>query len=121
MKYLIFFISVSLIFSCKKNTDTAPVTPPPPGVSENFNYGSTNINGLAILPFKNVNRNPAIKVKFSVPVSRASATQKISITENAGALVGSSISFENNDSTVSIIPQTSLQFLTRYKVKIDAG
>lgn len=121
MKYLVFVLSVSLIFSCKKNGTPITVTPTPPNVSENFNFVSTDINGVGILPFKNVNRNPSIKIKFSVPVSRTSAAQKILITENAGATVNSNISFENNDSTVLIIPQNQLQFVTRYKIKVDAS
>ena len=123
MKILLLFLPVLMFVSCKK-TDTSPIVnppPPPPGVNENFSYVSTAINGVATLPFKNISRTPAVRVRFSVPISRTSAAQKIMITELNGATVGSSVNFDNGDSTVLISPQTGLQFLTRYKIKIDAG
>lgn len=118
-----FFVAIILlsIFSCKKNDNGNTVVTPPPLNGENFNYISTTINAVAILPFKNIQRNPSIKITFSVPVSRTSAAQKITLTENAGAAVASNVSFENSDSTVLISSQNLLQFLTRYKIKIDAG
>ena len=121
MKNIFVLIILLNIFSCKKNDNSNSVVTPPPTSAETFNYISTSINGTAILPFKNVQRNPIIKIKFSVPLNRTSATQKIFITENAGASIASNIIFENNDSTVLISSQNLLQFLTRYKIKIDAG
>ena len=121
MKNIFVLIILLNIFSCKKSDNSNSVVTPPPTSTETFNYISTSINGAAILPFKNVQRNPIIKIKFSVPLNRTSATQQIFITENAGASIASNIIFENNDSTVLISSQNLLQFLTRYKIKIDAG
>lgn len=117
MKYLLVFLSLVMVFSCKKTDSTTTVTPPP--VAENFSYQSITINGVTILPFKNISRNPFVRVKFTVPVSRSSASQKISITDLAGATITSVVNFDNGDSTVLISPQSALQFLTRYKIKID--
>ena len=117
MKYLLVSLSLVLVFSCKKADSTTTVTPPP--VAENFSYQSTTINGAFILPFKNISRNPAARVKFTVPVSRNSASQKVSITDLAGSTITSIVNFDNGDSTVLISPQSPLQFLTRYKIKID--
>lgn len=108
-----------MVFSCKKTDSTTTVTPPP--VNENFSYQSTTINSVTIQPFKNVSRNPSVRVKFSVPVSRNSASQKVSITDLAGATITSVVNFDNGDSTVLISPQNALQFLTRYKIKIDGA
>ena len=123
MKSLLLFLPVLMFVSCKKTDPSSIVNPPPPppGVNENFSYVSTAINGVATLPFKNISRTPAVRVRFSVPINRTSATQKIMITDLNGATVGSSVNFDNGDSTVLISPQTGLQFLTRYKIKIDAG
>ena len=117
MKYLLVSLSLIMVFSCKKTDSTTTVTPPP--VTENFSYQSTTINGVTILPFKNISRNPFVRVKFTVPVSRNSASQKVSITDLAGATITSVVNFDNGDSTVLISPQSALQFLTRYKIKID--
>ena len=117
MKYLLVSLSLVMVFSCKKTDSTTTVTPPP--VTENFSYQSTTINGVTILPFKNISRNPFVRVKFTVPVSRNSASQKVSITDLAGATITSVVNFDNGDSTVLISPQSALQFLTRYKIKID--
>lgn len=119
MKYLLVSLSLVLVFSCKKNDSTTTVTPPP--VTENFSYQSTTINGVTIQPFKNISRNPSVRVKFTVPVSRSSASQKVSITDLAGATITSVVNFDNGDSTVLISPQSALQFLTRYKIKIDGS
>ena len=121
MKYFIYCLPVLMFVSCKKTDPSSIVNPPPPGITENFSYVSTAINGVATLPFKNISRTPAVRVRFSVPINRTSATQKIMITDLNGATVGSSVNFDNGDSTVLISPQTGLQFLTRYKIKIDAG
>ena len=122
MKILLLYLPVLMFVSCKKTDPSSIVNPPPPpGITENFSYVSTAINGVATLPFKNISRTPAVRVRFSVPISRTSAAQKIMITELNGATVGSSVNFDNGDSTVLISPQTGLQFLTRYKIKIDAG
>lgn len=117
MKYLLVSLSLVMVFSCKKTDSTTTVTPPP--VNENFSYQSTTINSVTIQPFKNISRNPSVRVKFSVPVSRSSASQKVSITDLAGATITSVVTFDNGDSTVLISPQNALQFLTRYKIKID--
>ena len=121
MKYLLYCLPVFVFFSCKKTDTTTSATPPPPSVAENFNYVSTTINGISFFPFKNINRNPVVRVKFSVPISRISAPQKVTLTDAIGAAVGALINFDNGDSTILISPQSTLQFLTRYKIKVDAG
>jgi len=123
MKYLIVCLPLLMVFSCKKAETTSTVNPPPPppGVSESFSYVSTSINGTAILPFKNVSRNPAVRIKFSVPISRASAAQKVSLTSISGTPITATVNFDNGDSSIVLSPQSDLQFLTRYKIRIDAG
>ena len=121
MKYLVSCLLIIQLVSCKKNDGSTTVNPPPPGVLETFNYQSTGINAIAFQPFKNIPQNPIVKIKFSAPVSRTSAAQRIGIFNMGNVLINTTINFENNDSSVLITPQSALQFLTRYRIKVDGG
>ncbi len=119
MKYVSFCLVVLLFFSCKKSDSGSSTTATPD--NENFVYNNTIIDNITALPFYNVATQAIIKVNFSVPVNQTSATQKIMLTTTTGTAVAANYTFANNNNTVVVTPQIALQFLTKYKIKIDAS
>lgn len=115
MRVIFIAALMTLLLSCNKKD---PVVEPP----ASFTMYNVFINGnSAIQKQSGVNRLPLIKVLFSSGVNANSAEQNITIVNSQGVKVSSNISFENNDSTVTLVPQTPLAFLTQYKISISEG
>ena len=112
----IFAIAVLLVlFSC--NVKETIVVPP-----ASFTMANVFINGnSAIQKQSGVSRVPLVKVLFTSGVDTNSAKQNIAIINGQGVKVSTNLSFENNDSSVILVPQNPLGFLTQYKIIIDAA
>ncbi|MDQ6608479.1 MAG: Ig-like domain-containing protein, partial [Bacteroidota bacterium] len=107
-----------ILISCSKKDNPAST---PPASTETFSFQTAVINGQALQPFKGIPIQPFISINFSAPVSRGSAPAKISLTTVSGLNIPVTIGFATNDNTVTLTPQSSLQYLTRYKIKTDAS
>lgn len=110
MKNLI-FIAVLLIFSqCKKSNDTSLV----PG--DSLNLTGTSVNGRPFaINASGVNSNPTIKLNFTAPIERASASSIVFQSSN-GAAVNYSASFSDGDSSISIQPLSALLPASKYDI-----
>jgi len=114
----LFFLPVLLIFvGCSKKDSSGNDTGNPP-VPGSFSQQLITINGNTFQPFQGIPVQPAISLKFSAPVSKQSASSNIQITTTTDIVIPSQIGYLANDSVVTITPQLSLQYLTRYKVKL---
>ncbi|MBC7902356.1 MAG: Ig-like domain-containing protein [Gemmatimonadaceae bacterium] len=106
-----FFLAIGLItaVSCKK-TDNDPA--PSPG-SGTFSFVASSINGnnSGSFTYQNISTNPEIRLSFSAPVDRNTATA-ITLAENSGGAVATAASFANSDSTVILKPAAMKAFLT---------
>ena len=106
------FCCLTLFFlSCKHDeVDVAPGT---------FNFTSARLDQRTpALNYREVGPNPVIRLSFSQPVDRNSAALATSLVPLNGAAIPVSINFENNDSTIVVTPQNSLQFLTKYSLTV---
>ena len=115
MRLLILIVPLAMV-GCKKGINIP--TPSPPA---SFSWQSTIINNQTIQPFKGISIQPVINIKFSSPVSRLSATGKITLSTLSGSDIPVGFAFVANDSVVIISPRSPLDFLTRYKVNVDAA
>ena len=113
---LTIFIVVLIIVACSKKDDTT-VSPS----ADSFSYQLITINELAIQPFKGISVQPTISVKFSAPLNRNSVAGKINLSRLSGSDIAVNLSFASNDSILLVSPQSRLDYLTRYKIKLDAS
>jgi hypothetical protein len=103
----------------KKGAAPAP-TPTPVPVA----FGVTGVtvnNRSAGGTYYNVNITPAIRFSFPVPIDTKSVSSSFSFTDNTGALVGCSFSYEKGDSTVVVQPSAPLKNITAYKVGVSTS
>ncbi|MBE7171476.1 MAG: Ig-like domain-containing protein [Williamsia sp.] len=119
MKLRFFFsILLSTQLACNKGSDPAPQPPPVPA---SFSFNSLQVNGAYNgYTYYNVDPLPVIKFSFSAPVDHTSATNNLTWRDNAGASVSLKTSFENNDSTVVLQPQSPLKWITQYTLAVPA-
>ncbi len=119
-KYFIVFILC--IVGCKKKPSTPAPPPPPPAAS--FQIQRQTINSQTFNATKTVfgiNVNPIIQISFSGKVDRNSLTSAISYTNKtmSNSNVAFSISYQNNDSTIIIVPSKAINFLNQYSFSIS--
>lgn len=117
--YLIYFIMVMFLFGCKKNSsDNSTPTPVP----SPFNSTSLEVNGVSNAhSYYGVNDNPIIKFSFSAAIDQSSVSNAISFKDNLGASVLFKTSYENNDSTIIIQANSTLNFITKYNLSISTS
>ena len=102
--------------SCKKDSETTPVTADP-----NFTIISVKINGKAVVSSNFVNTTPVIKFSFSNKVDRLTANTKVEIVGVSGFPFLSQVSYENSDSTIVLQPAGDLNALDKYTAIVNAG
>ncbi len=102
--------------ACKKDNKQ----PAPPPVAASFTFSSLKVNGLSNgFTYTAVNSVPVIKLSFSAGINHSSVNNAISFKSSAGAAVNYTTSYQNNDSTVVILPSGSLQPLTKYTLNVS--
>lgn len=111
---LVFFGSSS----CDKSSggNSGPVQP---SLFRINSYGVDGINNAA--DYTNTPVKPVIRMSFSAPLKPATVANSITISENGGSVVPVTVSFQNSDSTVIIVPANPLKHLTRYTVTLAQG
>src|SRR5260221_12478382 len=93
-----FLLLIILFVSCKKQND-APQ--PPPVVPETFKYVSAEVNNKTGNVFNDIAVNAVIRLKFSGPVNKNSATSNISLKENSNT-TAVNVSYEKGDSVIAL-------------------
>lgn len=77
--------------------------------------GERVLNGVA-----DINRAPVIELLFSHTLTTSALESALSFTGPSGA-VAATISYSNTNSTVSVSPDTPLEYATSYTVSLPAG
>ncbi len=118
LKVCLVLAVLSAIYSCsKENKPPAPV----PVVPSSFSFNALKVNGVYNgLTYKGVITAPVIKISFSAVINMASVSSSITFKSNAGATITYSTAYQNNDSTVVIIP-TTLQPITQYTLNVSTN
>ena len=115
-----FLIAILICWSCSKKSGTAPVPPPTPPAS--FAFNSLKIDGAArAFTCFNVSAKPVFKFNFSARLNPASVAGSLSFKDNSGATVACTTTFENNDSTLVVVPTSTLNYITRYVVDVSTA
>jgi hypothetical protein len=116
-KWLLLFFAIYLSACSKPSID--PPLPPAP-----FNITSIQINGQNPVrgnSFFNVKGAPSIKLSFTSPIDRATASQNIQLAQNPGSGVSINVSYSNNDSTIIIQPSNTLTPLSKYSLTLTSA
>jgi len=107
----VYFISIFFLvaFSCQKKSDPAPPDP------LQFVQAVVDNKPQAAI-YYDVKRQPGLRFSFNNSIDRQTVANNISLREN-NAVVPVNYSYEKNDSTVVIAPQSPLKYLTRYYLR----
>lgn len=103
--FLIVFSFITFI-SCKKDEEGIPIP--------DFAITSSSINGSTQIAPRGVNLKPVIVVKFNNGLNASTIDGGFSIKGYQGAL-----DIVKGDSSVTITPATSLNYLTKYQVSVN--
>ena len=109
---------VVMIIACKKNNGPAkPSTPSGPFYLVKASVsGNTNSSFI----FNNVPTNPVISISFSAPIDTTTVSGNILFT-GGGVNVPHSISYSNNDSSLTLMPSSPLKNLAEYTISVNTN
>ncbi|MES1249901.1 MAG: glucoamylase family protein [Chitinophaga rupis] len=106
--------------ACSKSSSNP--APPPPVTPPSFSFNSLKVNGVYNgFTYYNVNKNPILKFSFSAPLNHSSVRNSLSFSDNTGATISYTTSFENSDSTVVIQPSSALKPITKFVVALSTN
>jgi hypothetical protein len=77
--------------------------------------GATNPNGI----YNSIQGMPIISFSFSAAINRSTVANSVSIVDNTGALMSFTPSYQHNDSTLIVQPQSALKPLSIYLVTLS--
>lgn len=117
---IIIVVSVLLgFYGCSKSSSPEPTPTPVPGP---FNFKTLEVNGKNDgYSYHGVPLNTVIKFKFSAPVDHASISAGVSYKLKNGIPVSYTASYENKDSTLVLIPSSSLDVITHYDIGLTTS
>ncbi|MBL0154605.1 MAG: Ig-like domain-containing protein [Chitinophagaceae bacterium] len=112
------FVPALLAADCgKKGTPDPPPLPPVPISLVTAKFDATTAQSSGNL---NVRASAVIRLSFSNAVDRGTVGA-ISIVESGSSAIGTSMGYENHDSTVVVTPTASMKYLTRYTISVNAN
>ncbi len=113
--HLPFLFLLLLFFSCKKKETPVVITPTP----NPFFYNTISVSGKdASSALYDISQNASVKVNFTAAIDRQSISN-ISLKENSSTPVPCDITYQNNDSTILLKPQSPLKKYTAYVLNIS--
>ncbi|MES1216030.1 MAG: glucoamylase family protein [Bacteroidota bacterium] len=113
-KSFLFFLTLFIFFSCKKNSTPLPV-------AEIFNVTGYSINGNSVNIQYNIGRTPVIKLSFSAAVNRSLVPTNVLLNLNGAATTPVSYTYQNSDSTVILQPLTALTPISKYNLFVSTN
>ena len=112
MKNTLIFLLFLLIIACK-SADNTVVLP------EIFELKISKIDAKTEQPYYQINTQPNIKLTFSSPINRESASKNIVLANSQTSdIVGIDYNFSQNDSMVTLKPQKPLLNSAKYSIEI---
>ena len=114
----LFVLFVTIFFACKKDGKEESV----PEV-EPFEFVSAAIDSKAdsSLIFKEVGRQPSVKLTFSSPLDVSSASSSVLFNEESGKGVQYSLTFEDQNRSMVVKPVLALSSLSGYRLVVSEG
>ncbi|MBK5269845.1 MAG: Ig-like domain-containing protein [Bacteroidia bacterium] len=113
-KSFIFFLTLFIFFSCKKNPAPIPAT-------EIFNVSEYSINGNSASIQYNIDYTPVIKISFSAAVNRSLIQNNVLLNLNGAAATPVSYTYQNSDSTVILQPLATLTPISKYNLSVSTN
>ena len=106
-----------LLLGCTKKDPPPPVAP----VVENFSVLAVTVNGVSSANvFYGVSLQPQVRLSFSAPVKRSTATSILLNVTNGGS-AAYIVSYQNGDSVVLLQPSTPLAALTQHNLTVSSS
>lgn len=117
MRKIFLLIPLILItFSCRKSPDKTDPEPVP-----SFYLNSLMVNGkLMGTDCRGLNTKPEVRVSFSSDVNPLSVADAVTLVDKNSSAVAFNTTFANHDSTMIIIPASSLGYIAKYTLTVSA-
>ncbi len=115
-RYFIGVLAVLFCIACNKNTSRPPAPPPP---AESFYFNKASINNVVSNNFSGTDIKPQVKLSFTAPVGKSSATAAILFKDANANLISTNLSYQNGDSTIVVTPAGPLQYLSKYTITVS--
>jgi hypothetical protein len=115
--YRLGIILMAFAFVCCSKTDSGgPAT-------KKFDFVGHSVNGETdpAYTYKNVNVTPHVTFTFSDRIKESSVANGIKFTEGSSTAVPYTTSFEDDNTTVAIVPVSPLKSFTQYKITLSDG
>lgn len=111
MTRTIIMTALVLLMACGKKD--------PPVLQESFRVNAIQVNDKAGDNISMVNGKPTIKISFTLPVDRTTATTAISLQHDQNGRIDADLQFAGEDKELVLIPQHPLEGLSRFSVSVD--
>ncbi|GAB3322183.1 glucoamylase family protein [Larkinella ripae] len=119
---LLLLILLLMVGGCRAKPEEQQPKPEPPAESFFFQSLLVDDQPSQTLIYREISKKPTLKIRFSVPVDRTSATQAITLAEtNGNRAVALAYDFTDNDAAITITPQTNLAALATYRLTVPAS
>lgn len=115
MKRILISLAIIIVFYSCNSKDVDPQ----PGQIQ-FLSAHVDQKTLAATTY-DVRRTPEVRLAFNNAINRSSVANNIILSENGTGSVPVNVSYERQDSTVVLTPQSPLKYLTLYQVVISPG
>lgn len=118
-RFFTFILLLTTLVSCKKSSSVAPTVPTPQPTTYSFSDLKVN-DTYKGFTYYGLNSSPVVKITFSSPISAASISGNINLSNAFGNPANFSSTLENNDNTIVITP-IALQSITKYILTVNTG
>lgn len=113
IRTILYMALVFIVFSCTKDEPFDPA-------SVSFGYNTVKVNGVSSgISYKGLSDMPVIKIAFTTQIDQASAKSSVTLSDKSSSAVQLTISFEQNDSVISVKPISTLNNLANYTFTIS--
>jgi len=113
---LILFLTVFLACKKERKEESAPETEP-------FALVSVQVDSIAdtTLTYTDVDRQPSMKLVFSLPLNISSVAGNVLLNESSGEAVQYSLSYENDNRSIVVKPVSALSSFSSFRLMVSQG
>ena len=119
-RILIAGLLLGSVFACSKSDDNEPAPEPPPAPSK-FDMTALTVDGNNNgFSYTDVKSKPTIRVSFAKDIKPSSIERAVSLSAGGSSFVPVSLTTDNRDSTIVIVPGENLSPLTQFTLRITS-
>ncbi|MFN0254669.1 glucoamylase family protein [Pedobacter ureilyticus] len=111
--YLLAFLIVAMLNSCKKNNNEAPIN------TDTSLYFTVNETNNGSLRYTNLSGKPVVKFTFTEAINTATVATGITLKDASGAAIAITATYENGNKIVNVSPQSNFTSFNTYILSVN--